>query len=271
MNKTKRILCFALCALLLMPAVAQTVFVHPWQNKKVAYLGDSITDPRIMASKVKYWGFLQQWLGITPFVYGVSGRQWNDIARQANKLKEEHGDDFDAIMIFMGTNDYNKGVPLGEWYTERLEQVEAAIGQPKQKVDRLRRHHSMDKDTYRGRINIAMDTLKQMFPTKQIVVLTPIHRAGFYPNEKNWQPTEDYQNRCGEYLSAYVSATKEVADVWAVPVIDLSALSGLYPLHDTHAQYFKDAATDRLHPNDEGHRRMARTLMYQLLTLPCVF
>ena len=91
---------------------------HPWKGKKVAYFGDSITDPNIKASKVKYWGFLQDWLGITPYVYGVSGRQWNDIPRQADKLKKEHGDNFDAILIFMGTNDYNNGVPIGDWYTE---------------------------------------------------------------------------------------------------------------------------------------------------------
>ena len=30
---------------------------HPWKGKKVAYFGDSITDPNIKASKVKYWGF----------------------------------------------------------------------------------------------------------------------------------------------------------------------------------------------------------------------
>ena len=38
---------------------------HPWKGKKVAHFDDSITDPRIKASKVKYWGFLQDWLGIT--------------------------------------------------------------------------------------------------------------------------------------------------------------------------------------------------------------
>ena len=43
----------------------QLTFQHPWQGKRVAYFGDSITDPNIKASKVKYWGFLQQWLGIT--------------------------------------------------------------------------------------------------------------------------------------------------------------------------------------------------------------
>ena len=50
--------------------------------------------------------------------------------------------------------------------------------------------------------------------------------------------------------------------------IDLNALSGLYPLMDEYAQYFHHADNDRLHPNDEGHRRMAQVLMYQLLSIP---
>jgi lysophospholipase L1-like esterase len=40
---------------------------------------------------------------------------------------------------------------------------------------------------------------------------------------------------------------------------------------DEHASYFHDKDTDRLHPNDKGHERMARTLYYQLSTLPCGF
>lgn len=75
----------------------------------------------------------------------------------------------------------------------------------------MRRYPSFDKDTYKGRINIALDSLKKMYPTKQIVLLTPIHRAGFYANDKNWQCTEDYMNRCGEYLDSYVDAVKRLA------------------------------------------------------------
>ena len=65
-----------------MPGSAQTITAkpevpqwHPWKGKRVAYFGDSITDPRNSGSKKKYWGFLEDWLGITPYVYGVSGRQ----------------------------------------------------------------------------------------------------------------------------------------------------------------------------------------------------
>lgn len=271
MNMRKNIVLILLCLLVAMPSFGQTAFTHPWQGKRVAYFGDSITDPNNKASKKKYWTFLEEWLGIKPYVYAVSGRRWNDIPRQAQKLKTEHGDDFDAIIILMGTNDYNAGLPIGEWYTEKDEQVMAGIHEQKHMVDRKRQYLCMDKDTYRGCINIAIDTVKKMFPTKQIVLLTPLHRGGFYANDKNWQPTEDYRNLCGEYLKSYVDAVKEAGNVWAVPVIDMNSVSGLYPMMDEHAQYFNKRDTDRLHPNDEGHRRMARTLMYQLLALPCVF
>ena len=245
-------------------------YSHPWMQKRVAYFGDSITDPKNDGSKQKYWNYLQEWLGITPYVYAVSGRQWNDIPRQADKLLEEHGDSVDAILIFIGTNDYNNGVPIGEWYDVKDEQVMYGHGEPKKLVNRQRRYMKMDPETYRGRINIALDKVKRMFPGKQIVLLTPIHRAQFHRSEKNWQITEDYTNQCGIYLEEYINAVKDAGNIWAVPVIDMNALSGLYPMMDEHAQYFKDADTDRLHPNDKGHERLARTLYYQLSTLPCV-
>lgn len=265
----KRLLFMMLLAMLTGPMVAQMVIQHPWQGKRVAYFGDSITDPRNSGSKIKYWGFLQEWLDITPYVYGVSGRQWNNIPAQADKLKAEHGDEVDAILIFMGTNDYNSGLPIGEWFVEKDEQVMAGIHEPKHLVDRKHRYPVMSDSTYRGSINKALDYVKRLYPTKQIVLLTPIHRAEFYANESNWQPREDYTNKCGAYLDAYVASVKEAGNLWAVPVIDLNALCGLYPLMDAYAQYFKSAEKDRLHPNDEGHKRMAQTLMYQLLAIPC--
>ena len=39
-------------------------------------------------------------------------------------------------------------------------------------------------------------------------------------------------------------------------------------MFDTHAQYFHDEVTDRLHPNAKGHYRMAKAIMYQLLVYP---
>ena len=265
----KRKLCYILIALTTTLAIAaQTTFTHPWTGKRVAFFGDSITDPKNSASQNKYWNLLQEWLHITPYIYAVSGRQWNDIPRQTEQLQKEHGQDVDAIIISIGTNDFNAGVPIGQWFIEQKEDVMAGIHEPKHLVKRLRRIPDMNADTYRGRINIALDKVKRTYPDKQIVLLTPIHRAGFYRNEKNWQPTEEYQNKCGEWISAYVESVKEAGNLWAVPVIDLNALCGLYPLMDEYVPYFNDGAVDRLHPNDKGHERMARTLYYQLSALP---
>lgn len=250
----------------------QTVFAwHPWKGKKVAYFGDSITDPNNMPSTTLYWGYLQQWLGITPYVYGVSGREWNDIPHQADELQKEHGHEVDAILIFCGTNDYNNSVPLGEWYEETADYVVSAVGRPKQEVLRRHRHFSLNPNTFRGRINIAMSKLKEMYPTKQIVLMTPIHRAYFNLGDSNIQPDEMYPNGIGLFVDEYVKAIKEAQNVWSVPVIDLHGLSGLFPLNDAGAQLFNKKDVDRLHPNTVGHARMAKTIMYQFLALPCCF
>ncbi len=54
--------------------------------------------------------------------------------------------------------------------------------------------------------------------------MTPLHRGYAKFGETNIQPDENYTNRCGEDIDAYINAVKEAGNVWAVPVIDLSAV-----------------------------------------------
>lgn len=260
------ILVSVFCAGLSAQSASDVCLKHPWAGKKVVYLGDSITDPNVKVSGVNYWAWLQEWLGITPYVYGVSGHQWHQVLGQAERMRNDIGSDFDAIMIFMGTNDYNAGVPIGEWYTEDTVTVNADGNM----TERVRRTPVFDQHTYRGRINTAVDSLKRMYPAKQIVLLTPIHRGHARFGDRNVQPDERHQNSCGEYVDAYVESVKEASAIWSVPVVDLYSLSGLFPMHKEHEQYFA-GGNDVLHPNAEGHHRIAACLYYQLLTLPCSF
>ncbi|MDR0987878.1 MAG: SGNH/GDSL hydrolase family protein [Prevotellaceae bacterium] len=241
---------------------------HPWSGLKIGYLGDSITDPRNGGGKItKYWQFLQEWLGITPYVYGISGRQWNDIPRQAERLKAEHPD-IDGILVFIGTNDFNAGIPIGHWFTQQEETVYAARGREKGMVSRMHRTPVLSDSTFCGRINRGILRLKQLFGDKQIILLTPLHRGLFNRSESNVQPDENYQNRCGEYVDAYVQAIKEAGNIWSIPVIDLNAIAGIQPMVDEQKFYFNDSQTDLLHPGSDGHRRIARTLMQWLLLFP---
>jgi len=65
-----------------------------------------------------------------------------------------------------------------------------------------------------------------------------------------------------------VEAIKEAGNLWAVPVIDLNAISGLNPTLPEYLKFFRNAETDRLHPNSEGQLRMARAIAGQLLCYP---
>lgn len=237
-----------------------------WKGKNVAFLGDSITDKIHVGTTKNYWQFLEESLGIVPHVYAINGNNFNGVFKQSQKLKAERPD-IDAIIIFAGTNDYIGGAPLGDWYTFRDEQTNANGNT----VVRKRRAISTDTKTFRGRINAVMGFLKENFPDAQIVLLTPIHRSYAKFSETNVQPDESFPNRIGLYVESYVEAVKEAGNVWAVPVIDLNALCGLYPNTPAHAKYFANKDTDRLHPNADGHYRMAKTLARQLASLPANF
>lgn len=235
-----------------------------WKAKRVAFLGDSITDKSHVGTSKNYWQFLEEILGISPRVYGINGDTFRGILKQAQKLKSDGSDGIDAIIVFAGTNDYNGGVKLGEWYEYADAETPAAGG--KTQV-RKRRTPSMDASTFKGRINAAMSFMKENFPEKPIILITPIHRgfAQFGPN--NVQPDESFPNRIGLYANSYVDAVKEAGNVWAVPVIDLNSLCGLYPNAASHARFFHKKDTDLLHPNAKGHEKMARAIAYQLLGL----
>ena len=239
---------------------------HPWYGARVGIIGDSISDPQVANGPEKYYWYMAREIGIVPCVVARNGQQWNEVLPQANRLKSEFRDGIDAILILMGTNDFNAGVPIGEWFTEEYVQVEAANGEPKSMQTRRHRTPNFDSKTFKGRINIALDSLKNMFPHKQIILMTPLHRGYAKFGETNIQPDENYTNRCGEYIDTYINAIKEAGNVWAVPVIDLNAISGIFPLNRSQKEYYP-LDKDRLHPTDEGHERLAKAITAALTGL----
>jgi lysophospholipase L1-like esterase len=238
-----------------------------WQGKRVAYLGDSMTQKPKDGSNTMYWEYLADFLGIQPYVYGISGNQWDGIYKQAVKLHNEKGTAVDAILIFAGTNDFSHGVPLGKFFTETTKEANHNGNTVTLNYRTLIENDS----TFCGRINKVMAFLKTNYPEQQIIIMTPIHRGYAKFSDKNVQPEENFANERGLYLDSYVDVLKQAASIWAVPIIDLYSVSGLYPLIDAQAKYFKNTETDRLHPNALGNYRLAKTIQYQLLTLPSTF
>ena len=228
-----------------------------WVGRRVAFLGDSITDKNHIGCTSNYWNLLERDLGIVPLVYGRNGHTWKDVKTQAEQLVSEHPDGIEAIFVFAGTNDYNSNVPLGEWF----EVEDAKVNRGGGEVPVKRRVPSLDGGTFRGRINCAMAILKASFPAADIFLMTPLHRgyAAFGP--RNVQPDESYSNGIGLFVDEYVAAVKEAGNIWAVSVIDLNAESGLFPMSRSHAQFFYSAERDMLHPNDAGHERIEKAVL----------
>lgn len=239
----------------------------PWKDCNVAFLGDSMTDPNNKSTEKKYWEYLSKLIGIKPHVYARSGYQWDGIYKKAEEMRNDRGDEIDAIIIWAGTNDYNHNKPIGEFYSERIDTVNVNGAM------QLRKHRTlqMNDTTFCGNINRVMAYLKHHYPTKQIIIMTPIHRGFAKFSSKNVQPDENYANAWGLYIDAYIETLREAASVWAVPLIDLYSESGLYPMEENHDIYFHDSPTDRLHPNANGHYRIARTMQAKMQTIPPKF
>ena len=238
-----------------------------WHGKRVGVLGDSMSDPRVKATSQRYYDYLQSLLGIDARQYARNGYQFAELIPLAEKMQAEQGDSIDAIFIWCGTNDYNASKPIGEFFKEEMKEVNV----DGQNVMRKHRTPVMTDSTFCGSINLVISYLKENFPEQQIVIFTPIHRGFAQFGSSNVQPEETYANGLGLYIDDYAEALRQAGKLWSVPVIDFFGISGLYPKMESQDRYIADKTTDRLHPNDDGQYRLARTAQYQLLTLPATF
>ena len=238
-----------------------------WKNLRVGVLGDSITDKNQVKGNNVYWQYLTKWLGWDTHVYGVSGHQWSHIPGQTDRMIKQMGDNVDAIFIFVGTNDFAGGVPLGEWY----DYVEGQVNWWGKMRTLKQRKPSFNPNTVKGRINSALKKLKTRYPDSQIVILTPTTRAFFQCSPTNVQPAEDWPNTAGLYVDDYVQCAREAGQVWSCPVIDLFGESGFLPCTEGYAKYVRNKDKDGLHPNGLGHERLARLIYHRLSALPGTF
>lgn len=265
-KKTKTTNGKILCAILMATAIVASCHASytSWKDKNVVFLGDSITDKCHVGCKTNYWGFMEKRMGIKPHVYGLNGWSMNGIPHQAALAYSNLTDRVDAVFIFAGTNDFNGGVPLGKAYEESIAEVNKNGNIHKL----LKREFSFDKNTFHGRLNLAIKSVKEYFPQAQIVLLTPVHRGYAEFSATNIQPDERYANWAKLFISDYVQAIKEAGLNWSVNVIDLYGEANLLPNMATDDELVANKTKDRLHPSTKGHDRIARLIEMKLKTIP---
>lgn len=200
-------------------------------NKKIGFLGDSITYG--LSATKPYPTVIQENTGCISINYGISG---NSIAKAGSNGQENAQNnpmcvrynamaiDLDYILIFGGTNDYAYQIPIGE-------------------------SNSTDITTFNGALNTLIKGLIERYPGKPILFLTPLHRV------------LDHEN--GIKFNEYVEAIIQRTSYYSIPYFNLTDRSTIDSLIDTiNNMYY--ANQDRLHPNDEGHKILARIIQHQL-------
>lgn len=214
------------------------------KNKKVLFLGDSITEGTGASSpETCYVSVFGKISGAEVKNYGIGGTR---IARQRRKsVKERHDKDFlsrvdgmddnaDIVVVFGGTNDFGHG--------------DSKIGTME----------SRDEYTFYGALHILCTSLINKYPNAEIIFMTPLHRIG-EENEVN-----EIGLKHEVLLSGYVEIIKEVAGYYSLPVLDLFNTSGMQPNVDIIREIYMP---DGLHPSDAGAEKIAKRLYSFLLSL----
>jgi len=205
------------------------------KGKKICFLGDSITEGHGVSCKDNiYCNILAQKYAFTALNYGIGGTR---IARQQNcdcadcdkyyaSRVNDMDPDADAVVVFGGTNDFGH--------------ADTVVGT---ESDR-------EPTTFYGACHTLFRKLLTKYSDATIVVMTPLHRTS----------ENDLINEIGlprEPLSTYVTALRNVATYYSLPVCDLYNVSGLQPNVPVIQQKYMP---DGLHPNDAGAARIAERL-----------
>ena len=210
-------------------------------GKKALFLGDSITEGvGTSAPEHIYLNVLKNTYHLKECVnYGISGSRISRQQGVAPQDLRDHNEDFckrvdrmdpkaDLVVVFGGTNDFGHGnAPFG-CFDDRT------------------------PDTFYGACHDLMQKLLTKYPQARIVFLTPLHRS--YEKGEICLPEKPYQTPT---LREYRNAILTVADYYAIPVLDLYALSGIQPSVPAIKERF---LPDGLHPSDAGNERIASLL-----------
>lgn len=113
----------------------------------------------------------------------------------------------DFYTVFLGTNDWWQGKPVGTYQNYK---------------------QNTGPETYYGSIRVIVDKLQQLNKKAQIVLITPMQRGDFvYINSYKNNAFGSYKSKNGQYLEQFANAIVEIGKKNGMKVVDLYHDSGI--------------------------------------------
>lgn len=218
-----------------------------WSGKTANFLGDSITYGYSLANieSERFSALVKNTLSLaTSNNYGLIGTKITKLQDGDGSFTQRFSSMADADIVFVlgGTNDYGHNTGNTSSY--------APFGSFSDRTD----------GTFYGALHVLYRGLIEKYPSKDIIVITPPHR--FAPESTN----DDFvvNPNTNKSLKDYVGAIKEVAQYYGLPVLDLYANLNINPIISINQSTYMP---DGLHPNANGHRKIADKIYQFMMNL----
>lgn len=213
-----------LSVLLVVTAFQQRSYTWVAIGDSITYLNDHANETGNRVQK-GYLTRVQEQLPALQFInQGHNGWTASRIATEIEKLGLVKAD---IYSVFLGTNDWWRGIPLG------------TIADYQNKTG---------ANTVYGSFRIILDKLRSLNPDAKIVLVTPMQRVDFVyianPKNNAWG---SYKDKNGQWLEQFADAIREVAREAKVSVVDLYHAKQLSHRHLVHFKRVKDTATGVYH------------------------
>ena len=190
--------------------------VSIFKGLKATFYGDSLTEKNGHYTK-GYHSWISDILGLESYEnYGVSGFTIKDVADKVTATNANG----DIIFIMAGVNDQTFHKQLGTY------------------------NDDSSTDTTYGALKLLCSTLKEKYPTRLIVYITPHYQI-------------KYPSNLGVTSYEVAKAVKEVCYLYGIPVYDNFQLSGIYPQNTTNKTLY---TTDGCHWNNLGHEKVGKNI-----------
>ncbi len=211
------------------------------EGKVIDFLGDSITEGSGVSDVAnnRYDNVIKKRCNLSAvYNYGIGGTR---IAHQKTASEKPRHDlcfcgraydlnpEADIIVVFGGTNDYGHG--------------DAPFGTMSDKTP----------DTFCGAVDFLMNLLKEAYPKKQLVFMTPARREGDEAVSKNSCKLPD-----AKPLKSYVDVILSKGEKFGIPVLNLYDDLKINPNIALEKEKY---TTDGLHFNDAGQNIIAELVI----------